>query len=155
MSAACPVIEYSGTTGAFIRNFVAGEAHLHVPLGVLFGPDGNLYVGDFGSGGLRVANSAIVQSGGIYSGYAGSGSIDVDGGGVLKSDSFIRIGETLNGQGTFNITAGGSAQSLSGVLGSNGGSGEVIIDGINSSWTISGTLEATPPHDHLTVRESG
>jgi hypothetical protein len=39
------VLRYDGVTGAFLSNF-AGTGHLDSTHGVIFGPDGNLYVGD-------------------------------------------------------------------------------------------------------------
>lgn len=45
------VMEFNGTTGAFIKEFVAGgSGGLLSARGVAFGPDGNLYVTSFGSG---------------------------------------------------------------------------------------------------------
>jgi sugar lactone lactonase YvrE len=44
------VTEFNGTTGAFIKEFVAaGSGGLSSARGVAFGPDGNLYVTSFGS----------------------------------------------------------------------------------------------------------
>jgi len=103
---------------------------------------GNLYVGDFGSGDLTVSNNALVHSGGIYSGYAGAGSITVDSGGSLQSDSFIRIGDTATGDGSLKLTGGGIAQSVNGSIAFAGGSGSVLVDGFNSRWIVSGTLDA-------------
>lgn len=46
------VRRYDGNTGAFIDVFVpAGSGGLNLPSGLTFGPDGNLYVGDFTSQG--------------------------------------------------------------------------------------------------------
>src|SRR5207245_7359669 len=104
--------------------------------------NGNLYVGDFGSGNLTVSNSALVQSGGIYSGYAGTGSITVDSGGALQSASFIRIGDTATGSGSLKLTGGGTAQSVNGSVAFAGGSGPVLVDGPNSRGISTGTLEA-------------
>src|ERR1700683_3211290 len=39
------VLKYDGTTGAFVSVFVsAGSGGLSYPVGLAFGPDGNLYV---------------------------------------------------------------------------------------------------------------
>lgn len=43
------VLRYDGTTGAF-RGVFADDTHLTSPLGIIFGPDGNLYVADFRDG---------------------------------------------------------------------------------------------------------
>ena len=44
------VLRYDGTTGAFIDAFVtAGSGGLNNPYGILFGPDGNLYVASDGN----------------------------------------------------------------------------------------------------------
>jgi len=41
------ILRYDGTTGAFVSVFVPqGNGGLHTPLGLVFGPDGNLYVAD-------------------------------------------------------------------------------------------------------------
>jgi hypothetical protein len=39
------VLRFDGTSGAFLDHF-AGEARLTGPRGIIFGPDGNLYVAD-------------------------------------------------------------------------------------------------------------
>jgi len=43
------VLEYNGTTGAFIGVFASGNG-LNNVRGLTFGPDGNLYVANFGGG---------------------------------------------------------------------------------------------------------
>jgi sugar lactone lactonase YvrE len=53
------VMEFNGTTGAFIKEFVAGgSGGLSSARGVAFGPDGNLYVTSFGSGQVLEYNGA-------------------------------------------------------------------------------------------------
>jgi IPTL-CTERM motif len=44
------VLRYNGTTGAFLNAFVAaGSGGLSAPIGLVFGPDGNLYVASRGT----------------------------------------------------------------------------------------------------------
>src|SRR5436309_1697263 len=38
------VLKYNGTTGAFLGAFVGPGSELSLPRGLVFGPDGNLYV---------------------------------------------------------------------------------------------------------------
>jgi WD40 repeat protein len=51
------VLEYDGTTGAFIRTFASGNG-LSSPRGLAFGPDDNLYVSNFG---YSSANGAVLR----------------------------------------------------------------------------------------------
>ncbi len=44
------VLRYSGTTGSFLNPFVAPADNVFLPRELVFGPDGNLYVGNFGLG---------------------------------------------------------------------------------------------------------
>uniref|UniRef100_Q01ZF5 NHL repeat containing protein n=1 Tax=Solibacter usitatus (strain Ellin6076) TaxID=234267 RepID=Q01ZF5_SOLUE len=44
------VLKYSGTTGAFLGAFVGPGSALFEPRGLVFGPDGNLYIANFGVG---------------------------------------------------------------------------------------------------------
>ena len=49
-SATDQVLEYDGTTGAFITDFVpAGSGGLSVSTGLVFGPNGNLFVSSLGT----------------------------------------------------------------------------------------------------------
>jgi streptogramin lyase len=54
------VLRFNGTTGAFIDDFVSGDTTqnggVSLPRPLLFGPDGNLYVGSFGSGDIMRYN---------------------------------------------------------------------------------------------------
>ncbi|MCA9278029.1 MAG: hypothetical protein H6815_04485 [Phycisphaeraceae bacterium] len=48
------VLRYDGTTGAFIDAFVpSGSGGLDRPVNLVFGPDGNLYVVNFGPGNIK------------------------------------------------------------------------------------------------------
>jgi DNA-binding beta-propeller fold protein YncE len=63
------VLRYDGTTGAFLGQFV-DSTHLTSPRGIIFGPDGNLYVSD-GTGdtdGSGINDGRIVR----YNGVTGS-----------------------------------------------------------------------------------
>jgi WD40 repeat protein len=44
------VLKYSGTTGAFLGSFVGPGSDLLEPRGLVFGPDNNLYVANYGVG---------------------------------------------------------------------------------------------------------
>jgi DNA-binding beta-propeller fold protein YncE len=52
------VLEYNGTTGAFVKTFVpTGSGGLNSPLGLVFGPNGNLFVSS------RATNSVLEYNG--------------------------------------------------------------------------------------------
>jgi DNA-binding beta-propeller fold protein YncE len=54
------VLKFNGTTGAFIKEFVAaGSGGLTSARGVAFGPDGNLYVTSFGTNQVLEYNGMI------------------------------------------------------------------------------------------------
>jgi len=59
------VKEYNGTSGAFVTDFVpTGSGGLAGPLGLVFGPNGNLLVSSFAeSGGFPFANSVLEYNG--------------------------------------------------------------------------------------------
>ena len=55
------VKRYDGTTGAFKGVFVAaGSGVISLPLGLTFGPDGNLYVADLGIGAILRDRKSVV-----------------------------------------------------------------------------------------------
>ncbi len=101
-----------------------------------------MFVGDFGSGELTVSNFGFVRSEGIYGGFAGTGSIIVDSNATLNSSSFIRIGDTATGNGSLQITGGGSVASQNGSIAFAGGAGSVLVDGSGSNWLVTDALEA-------------
>jgi streptogramin lyase len=65
------VLEYNGTTGAFIRAFVGPGSDLSLPRGLVFGPDGSLYVANFGAGDVLKFNGT---TGAFMSTFVPSGS---------------------------------------------------------------------------------
>ena len=101
------VLRYDATTGAFLGNFVASESGgLSNPVGLAFGPDGNLYVasedGDSilkydGNTGAFISTIAGGLSGPFYLAFAPS------------ADFQIRYASNLtNGDAVINITNPGS-----------------------------------------------
>ena len=111
-------------------------------LGSTWTNNGDLFVGDTGTGALNIANGGVVSNltGKIGSGtgsngtvaVAGSGSIWTSTGGVIAGDF---------GDGTLNITDGGTANSLFGTLGNRvDSSGTAMVDGTDSSWNNAGIL---------------
>jgi sugar lactone lactonase YvrE len=54
------VLEYNGTTGAFIKTFVGSGANgFQIPRGLAFDQEGRLYVGDWGSGAILRFDSQV------------------------------------------------------------------------------------------------
>ena len=69
------VLKYDGTTGAFLGNFVASKAGgLADPVGLVFGPDGNLYVASEDSEQVLKFNGATGAFIGVFV-TAGSGGL--------------------------------------------------------------------------------
>ena len=52
------VLRYNGTTGSFVNAFVGPGSDLVLPRELVFGPDANLYVGNFGVGDILRYNGA-------------------------------------------------------------------------------------------------
>jgi T5SS/PEP-CTERM-associated repeat protein len=117
---------------------------------------GNLIVGNDGTGTLTIENGGTVTSTfaaiSLYGGPSGSsGTATVTGAGSTwtSSDNFV-VGGTASGgmtasigqgNGTLNISAGGTVSNVNGYLGSDTGAvGTVNVDGAGSTWTNSGTL---------------
>ncbi len=68
------------------------------------------------------------------------GALSVSSGGQISGSSGIYVGDTGNGR--LHVTNGGQVSSGAGVIGNeNGASGEVIIDGPASKWTIASDIQ--------------
>ncbi len=95
------VKRYDGTTGAFLGAFVAAGDLISDPLGLTFGPDGNLYVADFGIGAiLRFQGPSGKTPGGAMPSAGNSGAVFVaaDSGDLLRPLGVI-FGPDGNGDG--------------------------------------------------------
>ena len=69
------VLEYNGTTGAFIKVFASGDGHQGFT-GLAFGPDGNLYVSGIDSGNvLRYSGPLGVSPGSSLGVFASGGGL--------------------------------------------------------------------------------
>jgi T5SS/PEP-CTERM-associated repeat protein len=67
-----------------------------------------------------------------------TGTLSISGTGNLQDGGAMNIGEA--GTGTLNITKGGTLSTGNATLGTSGGSGAVTLNGMGSTWTISGDL---------------
>jgi sugar lactone lactonase YvrE len=98
---------YDGTTGAFKGSFVAtGSGGLSAPLGLAFGPDGNLYVADFGIGAiLRYQGPSGSMPGAPMPSAGNSGAVFVapGSGGLLARPLGVIFGPDGNSDGEQDI----------------------------------------------------
>ena len=106
----------------------------------------NFWVGYNGTGTLNITKGGVVNSGYSYLGFYGgsNGTVTVDGTGStwnVSGYSFY-VGDT--GTGTLNITDGGTVNYTTPgglvAFGFGGGSGIATVDGVGSTWTVSGPL---------------
>src|SRR5215472_1354379 len=99
-SACNGVLEYNGTTGAFVTAFVgAGSGGLNNPSGLVFGPNGNLFVTSVGTGQVLEYNGT---TGAFVTAFVGAGS------GGLNNPSGLVFGPN----GNLFVTSVGTAQVL-------------------------------------------
>jgi T5SS/PEP-CTERM-associated repeat protein len=107
---------------------------------------GNLVVGNNGTGSMSITNGAVVNSaqsnigGDQFGGSGGMGSVVVSGAdSQWNSNSIFAVG--YDGDGTLDVSNGGSVSStLTWVGWKNGSSGNVSIDGAASQWDVSASL---------------
>ena len=78
------VLKYDGTTGAFLGAFVGPGSDLSLPRGLVFGPDGNLYVANYGAGDVLRFNGA---TGAFIDTFIANGSGPTDG--MLGGPTFL------------------------------------------------------------------
>jgi len=125
--------EYDGQTGAFIQNVVihssSGPSDFSVGKGLAFGPDGDLYVGDWYYGtitrydGTTFAPKVTTEAGGIGTPngmrFAPNGNLLVASGGFNTVEEYNVAGGGLQPLGTFATTSG-SQQAQDLTFGPNG-----------------------------------
>ena len=137
----------AGATGSVL---VDGE-------GSIWSNSGNLYIGNTGNGSLTITDGGSVYNrhgivGQFYTDSGGTlaygvGAIIVDGAGSKwTNNGALTIGSL--GEGSLDITNGGTVLSASGNLGAQvlnsyglRGNGIVNVDGKNSTWTITDILD--------------
>ena len=116
------VKRYDGTTGAFLGVFVAaGTGLISDPLGLTFGPDGNLYVADFGIGAiLRFQGPSGSTPGAPMPSAGNSGAVFVapGSGGLLARPLGVIFGPDGNGDGDQDVYV--SNITFTGFYGKNG-----------------------------------
>jgi sugar lactone lactonase YvrE len=114
------VKRYNGTTGAFEGVFVPASSSISDPLGLTFGPDGNLYVADFGIGAiLRFQGPSGTTPGAPMPSAGNSGAVFVApaSGGLLRPLGVI-FGPDGNGDGHHDMYV--SNITFTGKYGKNG-----------------------------------
>ena len=78
------VLEYNGTTGAFVKTFTSGGS-LSAPVGLVFGPNGDLFVsGD--------SNNAVLE----YNGTTGAFVKTFASGGGLDGPTFLTFSPSVS-----------------------------------------------------------
>jgi hypothetical protein len=87
------VLKYNGTTGAFLSAFVGPGSDLSLPRGLVFGPDGNLYVANFGVGDVLRFNGT---TGAFIDTFIPAGSGPPPGSGALGGPTFLLFNEPVN-----------------------------------------------------------
>lgn len=112
---------YDGTTGAFLGVYVPAGSFISAPLGLTFGPDGNLYVADFGIGAvLRFQGPAGTSPGAPMPSAGNTGAIFVapGSGGLLARPLGVIFGPDGNGDGHQDVYV--SNITFTGFYGKNG-----------------------------------
>src|SRR5207253_4678417 len=93
------ILRYDGTTGAFVSAFVpGGSGGLGSPTGLVFGPDGNLYVADGGFSGSTPAVLRFQGPGGPTPGAFMGAFVPAGRGGLLQPFGVL-FGPDRNGDG--------------------------------------------------------
>jgi T5SS/PEP-CTERM-associated repeat protein len=120
-----------------------------------------MVVGDFGHGTLRVADGGRVSIGTganlfvIGRNIGGVGSVEITGANSLLTAAVTEVGDS--GDGTLRILNGARADTGGGIIGNNSSArGEVLVDGVGSTWEVSGEISVSEPGEgHLTISNGG
>ena len=120
-----------------------------------------MVVGDFGHGTLRVADGGRVSIGTganlftIGRNIGGIGIVEITGANSLLTAAVTEVGDS--GDGTLRILNGARAITGGGFIGDNSSArGEVLVDGVGSSWEVTGEISvADPGEGHLTISNGG
>jgi hypothetical protein len=127
------VLHYDGVTGAFLGVFVpAGAGGMSFPFPLAFGPDGNLYVGDFAgvdSGAVRrFQGPAGQEPGALMDTFIPAGS-----GGLLIPLSVL-FGPDRNGDGAQDLYVGSAEMATSFMVAKNHTSSVKVYDGVTGEY---------------------
>ena len=104
----------------------------------------SLSIGGYGAGTLKITNGARVTcyNGNIGYGSTSTGTVTVSGAGSAwnNTSSLMALSVGFDGNGTLNITNGGSVTSSCGYIGFGSGStGSVTVSGVGSVWNNFGS----------------
>jgi DNA-binding beta-propeller fold protein YncE len=127
------IVHYDGITGAFLGEFVPkGSGGLVLPLGLTFGPDGNLYVSDasgLDSGPiLRFQGPSGPTPGAFMDAFVPSGT------GGLLSPSGLLFGPDRNGDGQQDLYVAGAEIAPSFYVTMNQSSSVKVYDGVTGDY---------------------
>ena len=115
----------------------------------------DLFVGDFGTGTLTIAEGAAVSNDNAYVGNKADaiGTVTVTGS-SWSNNSDLYLG--FDGTATLNVENGGTVDAESGVIGYRSGSdGTVTVTGAGSTWTSQTMLVGHRGNGALTVADGG
>ncbi|MGH9374764.1 MAG: beta strand repeat-containing protein [Terriglobia bacterium] len=125
-----------GTSGAIVSATVDGA-------GSTWSNSSNLFVGYSANGTLTIQNGGMVTSNGgaIADGAGSQGVATITGpGSQWNNSSYLQVGAA--GKGALNITNAGTVTGGAATIAEQSGSAgsSATVDGMNSTWTVNGTL---------------
>jgi DNA-binding beta-propeller fold protein YncE len=128
------VLRYDGETGEFLETFVeSGSGGLGSPFGLVFGPDGNLYVADSGVFGgtpsvLRFQGPKGKSPGAFLDAFVPAGS-----GGLMQPLGLL-FGPDANGDGNQDLYVNSQAVNPYSFFGEPGTSSVKLYDGVTGDY---------------------
>ena len=132
--------------GSFVVGVQSGaQGTVNVDGGTL-GVDGDLIVGDAGTGALTISDGGMASATTAQIGVGGSGTVTLDAGGTLVAGSvevgadgdIVMAGGTLDPPNTITIDAGGTISGFGTVLGNVADNG--MLEALGGTLVISGAL---------------